>query len=862
MPRQGSGRARVAAQYPRTTRSMVVVVAMVAALLAAPSAAMAWKPYAHNYIGDQAYADAVDDGRVTVGGRTYPLKDELVKALRKSRPYFNAGVVGPDGFPDLVYGQSQIHPEQTGKWLTHILDKAWKAQDKRGAGYETEEKRGRILAFAYGFLTHAAGDMWGHTLINDFADGLFPSFEGAVTDRDEARIALRHVVAEGYAGAATPGWDRTTEIKDRALVCVPPGLPGTVCNDVSNDRTRGILFAAPHEFIYDTLVNPNVRLPVGICGDGIDDDKDGTPDDGCPGKAYTVGEPEPQRGKLLDFFLDTQADLQIEAAEFTFDAEDCTSKDRGCPKTRLTVPTIRGLKYLRVDGSRCPSTGSCTTSNADGDTSISAAYLRAWIADIQSGLKDWSRLGIALTRALFDPQARRDAQNDACDGYGEEVRAGRAVSNPSRGACEQKIGAVKTVVFKTRGFVDDHLLSMLGVPDWLVYAKKITGSAFDFLSDIVDKIVGPALNPLRNLAATIENAITGFVNTKIREATGIDPEQLANYLRNPGQWMCGGTVATLKLPGLKAITIEGLFSADEHRRLDTIMGLPAGHHTTTNACSPLQSGSKYDYDPNRFAPIKNSITQAKLLLLEGRELNNAFTDVLHDRGVIKQEAKTATYPATGNTTNIMVTQLGGPAPWLVLIDGDHAWRQDGLPTFCPNRLSCGIANQGPYATPAPRAIPPVGSTGGTGQYPLWESCVLRPAFRELFTDWENQPNLLTTNFPDLGDPASPDLADRFTPGVSVRPTDLSIPLLATIVIRPGTRFTAQASDTVFTDGAIELVWKLYRPGADPGSVPGQAVLNGGTFTLPTSATGDWILEVTATDGCGSRPRTQQVQIIL
>jgi hypothetical protein len=140
--------------------------------------------------------------------------------------------------------------------------------------------------------------------------------------------------------------------------------------------------------------------------------------------------------------------------------------------------------------------------------------------------------------------------------------------------------------------------------------------------------------------------------------------------------------------------------------------------------------------------------------------------------------------------------------------------------------------------------------------------VLRPAFRALFTDWENQPNALNPNFPDLGDPPSPDLADRFTPGVSVRPTDLSIPLGSTIVVRPGARFTAAASDTVFTDAAIQLEWKLYRPGADPASVPGQAVLNGGTFTLPTSATGDWIIEVTATDGCGSRPRTQQVQIIL
>ena len=37
--------------------------------------------------------------------------------------------MGPDGFPDLTYGQQVIHPEQTGKWLRHILKKARWAQD-------------------------------------------------------------------------------------------------------------------------------------------------------------------------------------------------------------------------------------------------------------------------------------------------------------------------------------------------------------------------------------------------------------------------------------------------------------------------------------------------------------------------------------------------------------------------------------------------------------------------------------------------------------------------------------------------------------------------------------------------------------
>jgi hypothetical protein len=41
---------------------------------------------------------------------------------------------------------------------------------------------------------------------------------------------------------------------------------------------------------------------------------------------------------------------------------------------------------------------------------------------------------------------------------------------------------------------------------------------------------------------------------------------------------------------------------------------------------------------------------------------------------------------------------------------------------------------------------------GTGNDPLWESALLRPGFKALFTDWQN--DLL--QFPDLGDGTSPD----------------------------------------------------------------------------------------------------------
>jgi hypothetical protein len=423
--------------HARVTRGLLVLVALGAMALATAPAAMAWKPYAHLYIGDQTYNDA-RDGSVTFGGRSYALDSRLVTALHNQRDSYNAGVVGPDGFPDLGFGQSVIHPNQTGKWLAYILDQAWKARtDPRPPGVPeyTESQRQQILAFAYGFLVHAAGDMWGHTLINDFAGGLFPSFGEFTTDLDKAKIGIRHIAAEGYAGSATPGWDRSTGRGNRRKVCTGPSPKGTKCDDTSDDTTPGIQFAAPHKFLYNILVSPNAKLPVGTCNDGIDDDADGVIDDGCPGKPFThKGKcpradklpcgPEPQRGPFLDFFLDLEARLQIDAKKYAFDAahtncslgEDCHIRTE-----KSDVKTVRGIKKVAFQWNRCtggrlplPVSSTCRTSTAESDfiDSLIGKYLEAWVEDIRDGLHVWTELSLAYRRGSLHgrraPASRRD----------------------------------------------------------------------------------------------------------------------------------------------------------------------------------------------------------------------------------------------------------------------------------------------------------------------------------------------------------------------------------------------------------------------------------------------------------------------
>jgi hypothetical protein len=53
--------------------------------------------------------------------------------------------------------------------------------------------------------------MWAHTLINDVAGGVFPSVGEILTDVDNAEIAIRHIIIEGYVGDATRGYDGNCE---------------------------------------------------------------------------------------------------------------------------------------------------------------------------------------------------------------------------------------------------------------------------------------------------------------------------------------------------------------------------------------------------------------------------------------------------------------------------------------------------------------------------------------------------------------------------------------------------------------------------------------------------------------------------
>lgn len=826
----------------RWRRCVLAVVAVAVAAMAVPmlvQPAAAWKPYTHNATAAKAFDDLTDtdDGAVggydvTIDGREYAVDPVIGDAIALFPEYYNAGVIGPDGFPDLAFGQSQIHPEQTGKWLRHLYTSAWNAYADTGRPLA---ERQQILAFTYGFMTHAAGDMWAHTLINKVADGVFPSV-GDIVDPDDltaAEIALRHVIAEGYVGDATPGYDGNDA---RAPA---PGQNEDGVADVSDDSTPGFSYAAPKDFLYDTLVDPSAPLPVGTCGDGVDDDNDNVVDDGCPGGAFTLIDPEPNRGPVIDYFLDLQADLQIEKARYDFDAgfTDCLIVDPDCyAETRsINVQTVRGVATATVGVQACDFDNAdfCLISPIDlADdaivNSIGSAYMGAWIDDITTGLQHWSDFGLQLSKALFDAQTYRDAQNFFCrneDGDNLDPASDRV-------GCEDAFGMGQVLLYTLgglngaggpTGFIPDHLLSMLGAPDFVGDGFAFLGDAFTFLQDLLAAI----LPDIDIFDALIEEAKELLLDL-LSEALGFDVELLETFLKNPTHWM-NVQSATFELPFLGTAQVD-LFQPGDRAYLDGVMGLvdplvgdqvelPDG---TVVPSSRLNDDAEWTLDD--FETAYDSVQMSKLLLLDGDGLNEVIADQLDDEGVLEDGVAVGTYtdPAA-RPANVMIEPLSGTEPWLRSIDSDHAWRADRQPMFDGPDGEHGFA--------------------GNGQFPLWESCIARPAFRGLFRDWENGDWAVEgQNFPALGDTASADPSVSTNLQAQFEITGHQDIVDAKTWIGGDHEFVISASDDVFTQAATTIRYRTY-PAGDPAPAFTEASGDDLTFTIPAgSADGAYTVE--------------------
>jgi hypothetical protein len=942
-------------------------------LVATP--AYAWKPFTHVQMGTSVLSEVATSGTVSIatahGSHAYPVDSRIVSALRKWPSYFNAGAVGPDGFPDITFGQAVIHPEHTGQWMKYLYQQAWKAQND--SRYSSDE-RGQILAFTYGYMLHAAGDMWAHTLINSFAGAVFPSVVNMVNDLlrrgDPTRflVGFRHIIAEGYAGNATPGWDTGDgdDIPDPTKPCSPVLLdppdaicnytstdpavektrlelshvctaamaanppPGTTCMvtgalnqlvpDISANSTPGIPFNVPGNFIYNVLVDIMAPTPLSGCWTGTpnaDPNGNGVAREGCPGGVYKLssdpGGVDVERGPALDRFYDLKAQLQVKAAM------EQDRVDNNClvniPFTDCHHDTVTiAVSTVRGNGSFSTGRWICTKA-CIGDPSISIPailirdYVNAWIRDIDAGLAHWSDLNLAITKGLFDPQARRDAENDACRTTGPED-----IFNTLRNQCEKKVNLKDTVFFEAdnfyttgeRSWINRYLIPMAGFPHFLGDLRQL-GQDIVKAIDAVFQFLG-IFNPLSAIIADIKEFVISTIENYIEKSYGIDIPAFEEFFAHPTQWFCGddSTGKSLTFFG-HTFTPSGVFSAAEHDRMDGYMHMNGVHHASktglSTSCSPLNDAGMTDasgasisgkFNATDFAAIADTVMMSKLLFLDGKQLDNALGDALFDAGVTKSARTVQTYSTSTNydsntnggsfPANILVDSLDGSgtataAPsntdlWLQLIDGDHAWRKDGLPRFCdvpPGVTQCQNipADMAAYSVPSiPRhahptpsraqcdaASPPAACDmeieGGNGTFPLWSSCLLRPAFRAMFKDWENDQNTTQKNFPDLGDPATRDASVTSPAASSLSLNGTTFAANGITYIAGDNRFTLNASDNIFATNQLGIQYRVFKDQTvPPGFGPDTPLMSGTTFNIPAgSGDGLWDINTRASNPC-------------
>jgi len=168
-----------------------------------------WKINTHLYAANLALQDA-KDGMVTIPPYgELPVAPAALRALNAYPAAYRAGVLAPDLFPDMFVGGWYVHSDLTesedwiaDNWLRHVWNRA--------RGWSDASEKDKVMAFAYGFVTHGAGDMFAHTWVNEKANGAWVSFWNK--DRE---TAFKHIVLEGYVGEHTPDSELSLDVWPR-----------------------------------------------------------------------------------------------------------------------------------------------------------------------------------------------------------------------------------------------------------------------------------------------------------------------------------------------------------------------------------------------------------------------------------------------------------------------------------------------------------------------------------------------------------------------------------------------------------------------------------------------------------------------
>ena len=204
----------------------------------------AFKVNTHVWIGQQVLNDVLDDGYVSIpfkdgSVRRIKVRDSIVQAMTKYQATFRMGNIGPDAFPDIYTGQMYVHPGtdqskwKTDDWLRYFLSSDF-----------TKNEQG--LAFFYGYLGHAAADVFAHTYVNQYSGSIFEIL--SELNESNGTVSLEDAMAEEF---------RHFELEKFISSYDPPILD----NNGNNLGASHKILATPSIFLRDRLIfNDQVAL--------------------------------------------------------------------------------------------------------------------------------------------------------------------------------------------------------------------------------------------------------------------------------------------------------------------------------------------------------------------------------------------------------------------------------------------------------------------------------------------------------------------------------------------------------------------------------------------------------------------------
>ncbi len=184
----------------------IILTFFLTILLFQPVTTLAFKPKTHVWIAQQVLNDVLPDGKVSINGKEYLVDSDVVNALKNYQNEYRMGFVGPDTFPDIVVGQMTVHPGNPQN------DTAWQSDDWLKMLLISSKDNSRMKSFAYGYLGHAASDIFAHTYVNTYAGDIFEildckSIECAPGTKGRRQFAIeeaRHFALGSFIAKYTP----------------------------------------------------------------------------------------------------------------------------------------------------------------------------------------------------------------------------------------------------------------------------------------------------------------------------------------------------------------------------------------------------------------------------------------------------------------------------------------------------------------------------------------------------------------------------------------------------------------------------------------------------------------------------------